>query len=128
MRANAMIWIQRLVAMVFLAGLAALVAAVIILVRQSEGVPPMPIYAGLLGAVALILLAGGCLALISIAGSAKRGADALQRIAGQGRSSTASVGDAETGPQGQDRQPVSETVDDPALPPRPQGKKLVATR
>lgn len=88
----------------------------------------MPIYAGLLGAAALILLAGACLALLSIAGSAKRGADALQQIAGQGRvSQTPSV---QTGalPQEKIRQPVPEDESGPALPPRPQGKKLVASR
>lgn len=93
-----MIWIQRLVVVVFLAGLAALVVAVVLLIRQSEGVPPMPIFAGLLGAAVLILLAGASLALISIAGSARRSADALQRMARLGGSVTGLADSAEPGP------------------------------
>lgn len=84
MRADLMVWVQRLVGLVFVIGLVALVAAVATILRQAEGVPPMPIYAGLIGAVALILLAGACLALISIAVSAKRGAEALSRLSSQG--------------------------------------------
>lgn len=119
-----MIWIQRLVAVVFLAGLVALVAGVVLVVRQAEGVPPMPIFAGLLGAAALILLAGASLALISIAGSAKRSADALQRLARPGGPVTGPADSADPGPQ-----PVAgERIDDAARPTRPQGKKLVATR
>lgn len=84
MRTNIMGWIQRLVALVFIIGLIGLVAAVIILVREAEGVPPLPIFTGLIGAVGLILLAGACLALISMANSMQRGVEALQKIAAQG--------------------------------------------
>jgi len=119
-----MIWIQRLVVVVFLAGLAALVVAVVLLIRQSEGVPPMPIFAGLLGAAVLILLAGASLALISIAGSARRSADALQRMARLGGSVTGLADSADPGPQ----PAAGDTAEDAMRPTRPQGKKLVATR
>ena len=94
MRADLMGWLQRLVGAVFAIGLLALVAAVVTLVRQAEGVPPLPIYAGLIGAVALILLAGACLALMSIAASARRGANALQQMAGRGVMAAEAVGPA----------------------------------
>ncbi len=119
-----MIWIQRLVVVVFLAGLAALIGGVALLLRQAEGVPPMPILAGLLGAAALILLAGASLALISIAGSAKRSADALQRIARSGNAVAGLADSMDPGPQ-----PIAGyTADDVMRPARPQGKKLIATR
>ncbi|WP_265499118.1 hypothetical protein [Paracoccus beibuensis] len=79
MRGDAMRWIGWLVALVFGAGVLALLGLVVALVRSAEGVPPMPIYMGILGCVALILLAGACLALISIAVSVRRGVDLLQR-------------------------------------------------
>ncbi|WP_182912936.1 hypothetical protein [Paracoccus onubensis] len=119
-----MIWIQRLVAVVFLAGLAALVVAVVLLIRQAEGVPPMPIFAGLLGAAVLILLAGASLALISIAGSARRSADALQRMARAGGFVAGLADNADP-----DSQPATSDITEDAMrPTRPQGKKLVATR
>lgn len=82
MRGDVMQWVGRLVAAVFGLGVLALLAAVVLLIRQAEGVPPWPILLGLVGLVALILLAGACLALISIAVSARRGVDALQRLGG----------------------------------------------
>lgn len=84
MRGNLMQWVGRLVAAVFALGVLALIGAIVVLVRQSEGVPPLPVLIGLLGTVVLILLAGACLALISIAGSAQRSAEALRRIALRG--------------------------------------------
>lgn len=119
-----MIWIQRLVVVVFLAGLLALVVGVVLVVRQAEGVPPMPIFAGLLGAAVLILLAGASLALISIAGSAKRSADALQRMARSGGAVTGPADSVDPGPQ----TVTGDRIDEAARPTRPQGKKLVATR
>ncbi len=82
MRGDVIQWMGRLVAAVFGLGVLALLGAVVVLVRQAEGVPPWPILLGLVGLVALILLAGACLALISIAVSARRGVDALQRLGG----------------------------------------------
>lgn len=79
MRGDAMQWIGRLVGLVFGIGVLALLGLVVALVRQAEGVPPMPIYIGILGLVVLVLLAGGCLALISIAVSARRRVELLQR-------------------------------------------------
>ncbi|RNF35981.1 hypothetical protein [Paracoccus methylarcula] len=134
MRADLMGWVQRLVAMVFVIGLVALVAAITTLVRQAEGVPPLPIYAGLVGAVALILLAGACLALISIAVSARRGADALRRMAAQGGVaapvaaparpfSSSPIREAAKEPE-----PEPDAITAPSRPSRPEGKRLVAQR
>lgn len=80
MRGDVMQWIGRLVAVVFGLGVLAVLGAVVALVRQAEGVPPMPIFLGLLGLAVLILLAGACLALISIAVSARRGVEALRHL------------------------------------------------
>lgn len=88
MRADMMVWAQRLVGLVFLFGAVALMAVVVIVVGEAEGVPPMPIVMGVLGLVALILLAGACMATISIAISARRGVEALSRLAAQGPSLT----------------------------------------
>lgn len=125
MRVDLLVWTRRLMALVFLAGLAAIIAAVFILVRQSEGVPPMPIFTGLVAAVALVLLAGASLALVSIAGAARRGANALERLAQQGVKpapshpfSASPLREAEEAGQ------AEATV----KPPRPAGKKLVAER
>ena len=79
---DVMVWIGRLVAVVFGLGVLSLLGAVVVLVAQAEGVPPMPVFLGLAGLVVLILLAGACLALISIAVSARRGAEALRHLAG----------------------------------------------
>ena len=78
-----MTWVNRAVAAVFLVGVLALIGLMVTLIRSAEGVPPLPLFMGILGLVALILLAGACLALISIALSAKRGADALSRLPSQ---------------------------------------------
>ena len=129
MRANAMIWMQRLVFAVFLAGFAALVAAVVLLVSRAEGLPPMPFLAGIMGAAALILLAGACLAMISVAVSAKRAAEALQRMARLGGSVPA-PGNAEVEGKAQDGSKLTtdEQSEPRTTPHRPQGKRLVATR
>lgn len=83
MRGDVMVWVGRLVGAVFVLGLLALIAAVVVLVQRAEGVPPLPLFMGLMGVVVLILLSGACLALISLAVSARRGAEALQRLSGQ---------------------------------------------
>lgn len=80
-----MIWMQRLVALAFIAGLAALAVGVFAIVWEAEGIPPMPIFAGLIAALMLTLLAGACLALMSIAVSARRAAVALEQSAAQAR-------------------------------------------
>lgn len=131
MRADLMTWVQRLVAVVFLVGLAALIAAVLTLLRQSEGVPPLPVYAGLVGIAVLILLAGACLALISIALSARRGAEALRRLAAQG-GATAPAGSAArvftSPPLREVAQENEAEVAARARPSRPAGRMLVAER
>lgn len=73
MRGDVMRWIGWLVAAVFGLGVIALIGAVVMLVRAAEGVPPLPVFVGLMGLVVLILLAGACLALISIAVSLRQG-------------------------------------------------------
>ncbi len=80
MRRDVMTWIGRLVGGVFALGVLALLGAVVVMIRQAEGVPPWPLFMGIVGLVLLILLAGACLALISIAVSARRGAAALQAL------------------------------------------------
>ncbi|WP_405404157.1 hypothetical protein [Paracoccus sp. Ld10] len=126
MRGDVMQWMGRLVAVVFGLGVLALLGAVAVLVRQAEGVPPWPIFLGLLGLVALILLAGACLALISIAVSARRGAEALQRLGG---TLPAAVAEPEPEPVAQMQGPFTPTglADASARPVRP-GRSLVATR
>lgn len=103
MRRDVMTWIGRLVGGVFALGVLALVGAVIVMVRQAEGVPPWPIFMGIVGLVILILLAGACLALISIAVSVRRGALALQAMslgAGPERVAPGSVEEARGTAQG----------------------------
>lgn len=73
MRGDVMRWIGWLVAAVFGLGVIALIGAITMLVRAAEGVPPLPVFVGLMGLVVLILLAGACLALISIAVSLRQG-------------------------------------------------------
>ena len=97
-----MVWVQRIVGAVFAVGVVALIGAIVTQVGQAEGLPPLPIFVGLLGIVVLILLSGACLALISLAISARKVAEALRRIAGQGGVSPLAA---------------------PASAPRPKGKK-----
>ncbi|MBU3031793.1 TMEM43 family protein [Paracoccus marinaquae] len=127
-----MTWVQRAVGAVFVIGLVALVAAVVTLVQRAEGVPPLPVYTGLLGAVVLILLAGACLALISIAISARRGAEALRRIAAQGGGLAAPVAAPARPFTGMSlREVANQPEPEPAAPARPQrpsGRTLVAER
>ena len=135
MKADLMTWVQRLVGLVFLIAVLALAGAIFVQVRQAEGIPPMPIFLGLLGLSVLILLAGACMALMSMAGSAKRSADALHRMARQGGGlATAPVAAATTRPFST---PMAEVVADapepqrpvaPARPLRPSGRTLVAER
>lgn len=134
MRADMMTWTQRLVGAVFVIGLAVLTGAIATLLRQAEGIPPLPVYTALLGLVALILLSGACLALISIAISARRGADALRRMAANGSGSAPSVGHVrpfsaqplQRVAQSAPPQPATPAV--PAKPTRPSGRSLVAER
>ncbi|MGR3197935.1 MAG: hypothetical protein ACU0DH_02400 [Paracoccus sp. (in: a-proteobacteria)] len=117
MRGDAMRWIGWLVALVFGGGMLAIVSLVVSLVTRAEGVPPLPIYMGILGFVALILLSGACLALISIAVSARRAVELMQR----GAHTVAYAADK---PQGTLRPtPLAEV---PAAPRA--GKVLVAER
>ena len=133
MRADAMTWVQRAVGAVFLIGVLALAVLVAVQIRQAEGVPPLPVFVGVLGLVGLILLAGACLALISIAVSARRGADALRRLAaGQGGAVAAPAKGAVprpfTAPPLQEMATQDPLPAAPARPARPAGRSLVAER
>ena len=127
MKADAMVWVQRIVGAVFVTGVAALIGAIVTQVGQAEGLPPLPIFVGILGVVVLILLAGGCLALISLAISARRGADALRRMAGSGAAAHAP---ARVFSQAPLREVVAEPQPEPVpvRPTRPGGRTLVAER
>lgn len=125
MKADAMVWVQRIVGAIFAVGVVALTGAIVSQVGQAEGLPPLPIFLGLLGLVGLILTAGTCLALISLAISARRGAEALRRIAGQGGAAPARVFS-----QAPLREVVAQPQTEPApgRPARPTGRSLVAER
>ncbi len=129
MKADGMVWVQRVVGAVFAVGVLALIGAIATQVGQAEGWPPLPIFLGLLGIVVLLLVSAGCLALISVAISARRGAEALRRIAGQGLSAPVA---APARPFSQP--PLREVASDaqpepaPARPARPMGRTLVAER
>ncbi len=84
MRADGMQWIGRLVAAVFALGVLALVGGIAVQLHQAEGVPPLPVFLGVVGLAVLILMAGACLALISMASSARQGAEALRRMSLRG--------------------------------------------
>ena len=132
MRASLMQWVGRLVAVVFALGVASLVAAIVLQVRQAEGVPPMSVFLGVTGLAMLILLAGGCLALISIATSARQSAEALRRMSLRGGELRA------VGPATEAAAPFTPTSfaapaaapQQPAAvrPARPAGRSLVAER
>lgn len=123
-----MMWVQRIVGAVFAVGVLALIGAIVTQVGQAEGLPPLPIFVGLLGIVVLVLLSGGCLALISLAITVRRGVEALQRPPAQPGQAPARIftaqplreaarqADAAAAPAGSDR------------PIRPAGKTLVAER
>jgi len=133
MRGDVIQWVGRLVAAVFVVGVLALLGAVVVLVRQAEGVPPMPILLGLLGTVVLILISGACLALISIAVSARRGAAALSRMASgaepESEDDAVEPEDAPAPMQGPfTPSGLREAVAAPARPVRPGGRVLVAER
>ena len=132
MKTDVMVWVQRIVGAVFVLGVLSLIGAIVTQVGQTEGWPPLPIFLGLLGIVALILAAGACLALISLAISARRGAEALCRIAGQGgvvpiATTAAPVRVFSQTPL---REVASEPQPEPApvRPARPAGRILVAER
>lgn len=129
MKADAMVWVQRIVGAVFAVGVVALIGAIVTQVGEAEGLPPLPIFLGLLGIVVLILLSGTCLALISIAISARRGADALRRLAGQGVTAPVAA-PARVFSQTPLRDVVADPQPEPALarPARPIGRTLVAER
>lgn len=129
MKADAMVWVQRIVGAVFAVGVVALIGAIVTQVGQAQGVPPLPVFLGLLGIVALILLSGACLALISLAISARKVAEALRRIAGQGAAVPVAA-PARVFSQMPLREVVSEPQPEPApgRPARPVGRTLVAER
>lgn len=130
MRADMMTWVQRSVAAVFLVGLVALVAAVVSLVRHAQGVPPLPVYVGVVAVAVLILLAGACLALISIAISTRRGAEALRRLAAQTGVPAATPAPAATRvfSGASLREVATESASAPQRTQRPAGRTLVAER
>ena len=129
MKADAMVWVQRIMGAVFALGVVALVGAIVTQVGQAEGLPPLPIFVGLLGIVVLILLSGACLALISLAISARKVAEALRRIAGQGAAAPVAA-PARVFSQTPLREVVAEPQPEPApsRPARPAGRTLVAER
>lgn len=114
-----MIWVQRVVGAVFVLGVAALVASVVTLALRADTVPPLPIYLGILGLVALVMLAGACMALISIAVSARWGAESLSRLAAQGPAPAARVFSGGS---------LREIAQPQAKPARPATRRLVAER
>ncbi len=133
MRADAMTWVLRTVGAVFAIGVLALLGVVAVQVRASTGVPPLPVLVGVLGLVVLILLAGACLALISLALSARRGVAELRRIAGQGGPIAATPNRVFSPSPLQpvariepETQPAAITA--PARPARPVSRNLVAER
>lgn len=132
MKADVMVWVQRIVGAVFAVGVLALIGAIVTQVGQAEGLPPLPIFVGLLGIVALILASGICLALISLAISARAGSEALRRMAGQGAAAPAAATAAPTRVFSQT--PLREVIvepqpqPEPARPARPAGRRLVAER
>lgn len=130
MRADAMTWVLRAVGAVFVIGVLALSVLVVVQVRSAEGIPPLPVFAGLLGLVLLILLAGACLALISLAISARSGAESLRRLAATGHPAGKAPAPApkifSTPPLQEIAKPEPDPV--PARPARPAGRNLVAER
>lgn len=80
MKADTMVWVQRIVGAVFAVGVVALIGAIVTQVGPSQGFPPLPIFLGLLGIVTLILLSAACLALVSVAITLRRGVAALNRL------------------------------------------------
>ncbi|WP_347140474.1 hypothetical protein [Paracoccus sp. SSK6] len=132
MKADVMVWVQRIVGAVFAVGVVSLIGAIATQVGQAEGWPPLPIFLGLLGIVALILAAGACLALISLAISARRGSEALRRIAAQGAAAPAAI--KATPVRVFSQTPLREVVTEPqpepapSRPARPVGRALVAER
>lgn len=129
MKTDAMVWVQRIVGAVFAVGVVALIGAIVTQVGEAEGWPPLPIFLGLLGIVALILMSGACLALVSVAISARRGAEALRRLAGQGISAPLTA-PARVFSQPPLREVAVEPQPEPAplRPARPAGRILVAER
>jgi hypothetical protein len=135
MRADLMTWMQRLVGLVFVLSVLALIGAVVSLLRQGEGFPPLPIFVGVLGLCVLILLTGASMALISIAISARRGEASLRRLANQGPAVSAKMQTARPFTAAPLREVVAEPepqpepeLTAPARPARPAGRTLVAER
>lgn len=143
MRVDPMVWVQRVTGAVFAVGVIALLGMVWSMLRHAQGIPPMPIFLGVVGLVALILLAGACLAAISIAVSARQGVEALRRLSHNGvavapapQPKTA-VARVFSGHPLRDAQPEEAAAqpearpEPPAAPPRPArpaGRRLVAER
>lgn len=121
-----MVWVQRIVGGVFAAGVVALIGAIVTQVGPNQGIPPLPVFLGVLGIVVLILLSGTCLALISLAITLRRGVEMLHRLPVQATPAriftaqplheAARQADAASAPKALDR------------PFRPAGKTLVAER
>lgn len=135
MRADAMTWVLRTVGAVFVVGALTLLALVVVQIRSSTGVPPLPVFVGILGLVALVLLSGACLALISLALSAQRGVVELRRIAAQGQGAALPAAARVFSPSplqavvAPKPEPEPEpAVTAPARPARPAGRNLVAER
>lgn len=120
MKADAMVWVQRIVGVVFAVGVATLIGAIVTQVGEAQGVPPLPVFLGLLGIVGLILLSGTCLALVSLAITARRAAEALHRLPAPPVSASARVAAA--------RPDAVVPADGADRPLRPAGKTLVAER
>lgn len=129
MKADAMVWVQRIVGVVFTVGVVALIGAIVTQVGQAEGLPPLPIFVGLLGIVVLILLSGACLALISLAITARRGIKALERLPAQPASPPPARIFTAQPLRDATRQPDAAALPAaPDRPVRPSGKTLVAER
>lgn len=124
MRGDVMKWVGRMVAMVFGLGVLALIGALAVLIGRSDGVPPLPVFGGLLALVMLILLAGACLALISLAVSARRALRLLEQDAPE------AVPKDEAEPAPMQGPPFSPTGLAEVAAPRPArpGRVLVAER
>lgn len=135
MRADLMTWMQRLIAMVFVIGIAAILGAGAILVQRGEGVAPLPVLVTIIGLVALVLVASACLSLASIAMSARQGGEALRTMARSqaGPAARAPGGGSppfsDTGIARQDGNPAAAAnIGSPSRPERPRSRSLIAER
>lgn len=125
MTADAMVWVQRTLGAVFVLGVVALVGAIVSQVGQAEGIPPLPVFLGVLGIVVLVLVSGACLALISLAISARRGLAMLQALSAR---PVAGAGAARIVPARPMHEPSQKDNAPAERPLRPAGRTLVAER